>query len=107
MSDKPGLKTFTPLPASNPDAGVEGLAVWAIDESHLVNYLLPRDCPRVTFAPGKTTTNEDMQEFFKNAPRAKRVIIVEEAWLERIKNCTLFVYRFRPENFEPVDLGAG
>ena len=28
------------------------LVVWAIDESRLCNYLLPRECPRVTYYAG-------------------------------------------------------
>ena len=29
-----------------------GLVVWAIDETRLCNYLLPRECPRVTYYAG-------------------------------------------------------
>jgi hypothetical protein len=31
--------------------------VWAIDEDHLRNYLLPRECPRVTFYAGAQTAS--------------------------------------------------
>jgi len=31
--------------------------VWAIDGDHLRNYLVPRDCPRVTYYAGRVMPN--------------------------------------------------
>jgi len=44
VSEDPAIGVFSPRPVPSLDAGVEGDAVWAIDEEHLPNYLLPRDC---------------------------------------------------------------
>ena len=113
MSDKPevfhvsengDIEVFHPLEAPNPDAGLEGKAVWAIASSHLANYLLPRDCPRVTYRPGKLTNEIDMQKYF---PHKKHVIVVEEAWLSRIESTELFLYEFDSSDFELWDECAG
>ena len=55
VSEESRIKVFNPRPVPSPDAGVAGEAVWAVDEVHLPNYLLPRDCPRVTFAANERT----------------------------------------------------
>ncbi len=34
--------------------------VWAVDRFHLHNYLLPRDCPRVTYYTAPTSAPEDI-----------------------------------------------
>lgn len=91
VSEESHIATFVPRPPPNPEAGVTGNAVWAIDEAHLPNYMLPRDCPRVTFAEQS----------------GARVIAVEEAWLERIHACQLYLYEFDPAGFELLDAGAG
>lgn len=90
VSENPGIEVFHPRPPPNPEAGVTGHCVWAVDEEHLCNYLLPRDCPRVTFA----------------GPSG-RVVAVENAWLERIKACRLFVYELPAASFQCIDKGAG
>lgn len=47
VSEDSGIEVFEPRPAALfPNLGP---VVWAVAESHLVNYLLPRECPRVTF----------------------------------------------------------
>ena len=47
VSEDPAIEDFHPRPSSV--APEVGPIVWAVAESHLPNYLLPRDCPRVTF----------------------------------------------------------
>ena len=39
--------------------------VWAIDEEHSVNYLFPRDCPRVIFRRSDNMSKEYEHRFFK------------------------------------------
>lgn len=90
VSEDPNIKIFEPRPPPNAEAGVVGDAVWAIDEIHLCNYLLPRDCPRVTFA-GATC----------------RVVAVEQKWVPTIEACKLYLYEFPKESFELLDAGAG
>lgn len=52
VSEEPGIARFDPRPAT----GVEWPVVWAIGDERLHNYLLPRDCPRVTFFAGPRTS---------------------------------------------------
>jgi hypothetical protein len=45
VSEEAGLARFEPRPSPSADAPV----VWAVDADRLRNYLLPRECPRVTY----------------------------------------------------------
>lgn len=101
------IKIFKPLPVPNSDAGVTGNAVWALDETHLVNYLLPRDCPRITYALSSRTSDLDRFKFFSTGEDNKRMIIVEDTWLEKIQNTVLYVYEFNVTNSKQIDAGAG
>jgi len=106
VSETPGIAVFEPRPVPSLDAGVTGDAVWAIDEDHLPNYLLPRDCPRVTFCAGPRTTAEDRLRFVGDST-ARRIIVVEEAWRDRIAATPLYVYEMPPEAFVLADASAG
>ena len=44
VSEEFGIDRFEPRPSEY----VSGFVVWAIDTDRLRNYLLPRECPRVT-----------------------------------------------------------
>ena len=106
VSEEKGIERFIPRPPPSSDAGVAGDAVWAIDEAHLPNYLLPRDCPRVTYGVGARTAPGELARFF-GASRAKRVVAIEEAWRTRIAQCRLYLYRLPDETFDVADADAG
>src|SRR5690348_191412 len=74
--------------------------VWAIDEQHLPNYLVPRDCPRVCWAATPNSTG-------LLASTADRVIVIEEAWADRARNARLLVHELEPQGFELLDAVAG
>jgi hypothetical protein len=78
--------------------------VWAIDADRLRNYLLPRDCPRVTYYAGRETRAADVERFLGSSPA---VIAVESAWLERLRACRLYCYHLPPETFSCIDECAG
>ena len=78
--------------------------MWAIDADRLRNYLLPRDCPRVTYYAGRETSAADAERFLGSSPA---VIAVEIAWLERLRMCRLYCYHLPPETFDCVDECAG
>jgi len=80
--------------------------VWAIDEEHAVNYLFPRDCPRVIFRRSQAMSGEDEARFFVNSS-ASTIIAVENDWLERITQTTLYKYTFHKDTFELKDEVAG
>lgn len=105
VSDRAGIARFEPRPPPTLDAGVTDEVVWAIEARLLANYLLPRDCPRVTFHATATTTADDVARFFPaGAPR--HVVAIEEAWAERVRNAVLKLYEFPTATFTLADATA-
>jgi hypothetical protein len=100
VSEESGIERLEPRPSQNADEPV----VWAIDADHLRNYLLPRQCPRVTYYAGPETTAADVERFLGSSPA---VIAVESAWLERIRSCRLYCYHLPPDTFQCIDEDAG
>ncbi len=100
VSEDPDIRRFEPRPSSL----IDGLAVWAIEDARLHNYLVPRDCPRVTFYAVATSTTEDVDRFLG---RSTTVVAIEEAWLERAERCQLYCYHLPADTFESLDRGAG
>jgi hypothetical protein len=83
FSEDPAIKRFVPhVPETNPG---QPPLVWTIDEDHAPLFWFPRDCPRITFW----------------SSGGLRVHAMEEAWVERMRSCQLFVYRFAPAHFRP------
>jgi hypothetical protein len=93
VSDDPHIEVFEPRPSPSSENGVTGNAVWAIDEVHLPNYLLPRDCPRVAYVDPVSS--------------GCRTIAVEAQWFERIQNSRLYLYEFDLKHFKVCDSNAG
>ena len=104
VSEDPGITWFEPRPVPSPDSGVSGLAVWAVAESHLANYLTPRDCPRICFRAGPHTSYADRETFLR---RSERVVAFESVWLERVRTTELTIYEMPDEAFESVLPEAG
>jgi len=104
VSETAGIARFEPRPPPSPDAGVTVDAVWAVSQSHLVNYLTPRDCPRIAYRAGPDTLGADRQRFLIGAPV---VVAIEAAWLGRLQAATLHVYELPPEGFELALREAG
>jgi hypothetical protein len=99
ISEQPGITRFDPRVS-----GALGPVVWAIDDERLRNYLLPRECPRVTFYAGRETTDSDVERFLG---RSRAVVAIEAEWLERVASCRLYCYHLPPDTFECVDECAG
>jgi hypothetical protein len=104
VSDIPGIARFEPRPPPSPDAGVTADAVWAVAQSHLVNYLTPRDCPRIAYRARPETCEEDRERFLSGA---QVVVAIEAAWLARLQAATLHVYEMPPATFELTVPEAG
>lgn len=111
VSEEPSIARFDPRPAPDPSSGQTGLMVWAIDEAHLHNYLLPRDCPRVTFyaraALGRPDSHPDDVARLLGGTTADYVVAIEAAWFSRVLSQTIYLYTFSPEPFTAIDNGAG
>lgn len=107
VSDVPGIPRFEPRPA-RPDHPLR-LArpvVWAVTEQLLHNYLLPRDCPRVTFYARPDSDPADVARLMGQTA-ARYVVAVETSWWEAIRHCVLYLYEFSADGFNVVDAGAG
>jgi len=100
VSEDPTITQFDPRPSQF----TENPVVWAVDEWHLHNYLLPRDCPRVTYYALPSSKPEDVAKYLGSS---RDVIAVEGKWLPRIQACHLTVYHFAPTGFSIQDEGAG
>jgi hypothetical protein len=100
VSEEAGIRRFEPRLTNM----LKYPVVWAVDAAHLRNYLLPRDCPRVSYYSTANSTAEDVSEFLGGS---KAVVVVEERWLDRIASARLYCYRMPPESFACIDEGAG
>lgn len=106
ISDKPGIKLFEPRPAPSKSARQEGEMLWAVDYEHLHNYLLPRDCPRVTFFALEGSDPKDIERLMAGTS-FKHVVVIESAWLLRVQEHSLYQYEFDPQGFDSVDKISG
>jgi len=104
VSEHPAIARFEPRSVPSLDSGVSGDAVWAVAESHLPNYLLPRDCPRICFRAGPQTTADDRERFLHGADR---VVAFEAAWLERVRTARLALYAMPDATFAEALPEAG
>lgn len=104
FSEDPAIRVFRPHFA--PTAALPDPLVWAIDGEHAPLYWFPRACPRVTFWAIETTTLEDRARFLADTT-AGRVHAIEAAWLDPMRACELYVYRFPGDRFELLDANGG
>lgn len=100
VSEESGIGRFEPRAAG----GAGEPVVWAIDAERLRNYLVPRECPRVTYYAGRETSAADVERFLGSSPA---VVAVEGGWLERLRSCRLYCYHLPPETFVCADECAG
>jgi hypothetical protein len=106
ISEEAGITIFKPRPSPSFFVEINGNVVFAISELLLHNYLLPRDCPRVTYYAAEKTSEADRQRFFGES-KAAFVVIVESGWYRRIKDAVLYCYEFAPGGFSMLDECAG
>lgn len=104
VSDRPGIIRFEPRPP-NPQS-LDYPVVWAIAEQLLHNYLLPRDCPRVTFYARPDSDPTDVARLMGRTT-ARYVVAIESRWLRAVRSATLYLYELPRDNFECIDEGAG
>ncbi len=85
FSEDPSIERFVPhvaATAQQPEA-----YVWAVDALNSPCYWFPRQCPRVC----SWGARGDLP----------RVHVIEEAWLDTMRETTLYAYRFAGAGFEP------
>jgi hypothetical protein len=99
VSEESSIRRFEPRATTSPEA-----RVWAIHADRLCNYLLPRDCPRVTYYALPESTPADISRF---EATSAETVAVEEGWLRRVRSTSLFLYRLPEASFEKIDATAG
>lgn len=97
FSEDGGIEVFEPV----------GGRVWAIDDQMSVNYLFPRECPRVTVGLWESTNETDRVWFESRAAGSRRIVLIESGWLDQLRSTSLFRYEFEPSGFELNDRSAG
>jgi hypothetical protein len=99
VTDIGALVTMKPRP-SPPGTDYEGRQwVWAIDEAHLPNYLLPRECPRVCWRA--------VEDHPILGSPADRIIAIEHRWVNGLTDAGLSVHTLDPTSFTLLDRSAG
>jgi hypothetical protein len=105
LSDSPDIERFEPRMPPSANSGVGEPVVWAVGERLLHNYLMPRDCPRVTFYASPDSDPEDVERLMSGGPPF--VVAIETAWMPALRSATLYQYTLPPTTFTLVDAGAG
>ena len=101
--DRPDIALFEPRPARPGHPNDPGRpVVWAVGRQLLHNYLLPRDCPRVTFYAAADSDPPDVARLL-GTTTARHVVAIEWAWLDAVRATVLWLYEFSPSSFELVD----
>jgi len=106
ISDQPRIGTFEPRPAHFYSGIIRRNVVFSITDTLLHNYLLPRDCPRITYYAGRKTSPGDKTRFF-GFSTARYIITVESGWLHQIQRAILYCYEFPTDTFSLFDRNAG
>lgn len=106
ISDGPDIERFEPRLPPRSGVGPVEPVVWAIDEEHVHNYLLPRDCPRVTFYALPSSTAADIERLLTGTS-ARFVVAIEARWLPVVQRTRLYQYDLPTNTFEVADVGAG
>ena len=98
VSDNPDITEFIPRLTNRPNC--KGL-VWALDERGLINFMTPRNCPRVYYYAVESSTEEDIVKYF--ASSARHGIAIENIWHERMTKASLYIYEFDAATFYKTD----
>ncbi|MCB9419774.1 MAG: hypothetical protein H6667_08215 [Ardenticatenaceae bacterium] len=78
--------------------------VFAINERMMVNFFLPRDCPRVTFYALPESKPEDVERLLGES---RHVVAIESGWLGRVIHGRIHLYTLPADTFTVWDEGAG
>ena len=100
VSEDPNIVELNPRPSQYTQDPV----VWAVNNEKIRNYLVPRDCPRVTYYADAQTVPEDSARFLGTSAV---VVSIHASWWNRIRACTLYSYHLPEETFECIDECAG
>ncbi|WP_062104345.1 DUF6886 family protein [Bacillus niameyensis] len=106
VSEESNIEVFHPRKPTRKDLDQTTALVWAINEKCLPNFLTPRNCPRVCYYVGPETSDIDKQTYL-TSKTSPHVVVIENAWFQRMKNTQLYLYEFDPQYFTLQDENAG
>lgn len=106
VSEQSGIKLFIPRPLPQKYDKIKGNVVFAVTDEMLHSYLLPRDCPRVTYYAKPDSEINDINKYIGNTYK-KYIINIETGWMKILEKTILYLYEFHPDNFDLLDEGAG
>ena len=106
VSEVSNIERFEPRMPPTESPTIKKPVVWAVAKTHVANYLLPRECPRVAFRLSPVSTEQDRERFFGSSG-SSHVVAIEAQWFERATSCILWLYEFSPESFTCADAIAG
>ena len=106
VSEDPDIKVFEPRPTPSDYDAINNDVVFAVSDEFLHNYLLPRDCPRVTYYANDNSSMEDINTFMGQSD-ADYIVTIESKWESAINETTLYCYEFPAEGFSLLDENAG
>lgn len=98
FSEDATITAFEPHVAAT--ARQDDAFVWAVDAVQAPGYWFPRRCPRAMAWRTPDTTDADADAVLGRGC-GSRVHAVEYAWLDRIRDVTLFAYRLPAATFRP------
>lgn len=100
FSEDPTITRFAPHVAKT--AQVSESYVWAVPAHRAHNYWFPRQCPRAMAWARPDSDPDDVAKII-GPGGGDRVHAIEFGWLEAIRTVELYVYRFDPSGFRPID----
>ncbi len=95
FSEDPMIRRFEPRPSKS-----NGAVVWAIAEEFAFLYFFPRDCPRIVIWAQDDSGAQDRDHWLGED---QRVAYVEERWMERITQTTVYCYALPVVTFQSLD----
>ena len=104
VSEESDIDKFVPRIPKREDMDKSKGLVWALTESALPNWLMPRDCPRVGFRTVEESTQDDIAKFFSSPSR--HCVAIEHGWHKRMLETTLYLYEFNDTNFYFDDIAG-
>ena len=106
VSEEENIERFEPRRPTRQDLDQGVKLVWAINEARFVNFLTPRECPRVTFYAKHDSRVEDIEKFI-GYTGVNSVIAIEYGWFNKMMETKLTIYEFDPTDFVLQDDVAG
>lgn len=103
FSEDPTIELFEPHIART--SNEKEPFVWAVDEVHAPSYWFPRDCPRVCC--WRTRPQAGVGDSLLTLGGAHRLHGLELGWLQRFRQCQLYVYELDSSSFIPQVPEAG